>query len=63
MMDDKTRKEVKTMDVSLKLARRIARHWKRTPHELVEVATKKGLYWARFGDGERVYGAIRHLGR
>mgnify|MGYP001617846503 CR=1 FL=1 len=49
--------------VSRRLAARIARHWHRTTHEIVEIATKRGLYWARFGDGERVQGAIRHLGK
>ena len=49
--------------VSRQLAQRVARHWHRRTSEIVEIATKSGLYWARFGDGERVQGAIRHLGK
>jgi len=54
----------RTMEnVSRRLAQRIARHWNRTPSEIVEVTTTPRLYWVRFGDGERVCGAIRHLGK
>ena len=49
--------------VTRELARRIARHWNRKPHEIVDVQSTKGLYWVRFGDGERQQGAIRHLGK
>lgn len=49
--------------INRKWAGRIARHWGRKPSEVVEIAIKKGLYWVRFGDGERQQGAIRHIGK
>ena len=49
--------------VERRWAQRIARHWGRKPSEIVDIAIRKGLYWIRFGDGERQQGAIRHVGK
>ena len=47
--------------VERRWAQRIARHYGRRTSEIVEIGIKHGLYWVRFGDGERQQGAIRNV--
>ena len=49
--------------VTRQWAQRIARHYQRRCSDIVEIKIAKGLYWVRFGDGERQQGAIRHVGK
>ena len=58
------RKEVNKMQgVSIKWARRIAKQYGRLCHEITELYVMNGWYQVRFGQGMKLVGKMRELGK